>query len=527
VGKMVNFGSRLNNSAKPEWTSDYVCYDKLKELIAGFCAGIVSSDLFVQELEASLVKIDQACSLRETQLKNTKEQLALDLANVQTEQDRDGIKSRLAVFSERVDELRHYVNWNYMAVIKIVKKRNKNFTAFSNYVALDAEAILLKHSFYTSGFVAKVGTFITLLTAKLSDTAPDRTLFSCAICLDELKNPVSLACNHRFCFGCIQKCVHSNDQVGQVVSCALCRRTALFNPESFKVDTALTTYLVQELGFKRQSAPVMQIEEPALQKPLSPEKVAPKKRTIHEVDQSAVQSQQPAEAEDLFLDLESFFEMEGFEKTPDLRAIVAPSSPLLALEGLEKTPDLGAVIAPNIQPVPAVHEGVVPGDWALGSLSGVGATTSESTNGSDKIDDAFQLSSENILAHADELLRSPEIPQPVNATRTGRRRRMIPIKELDKQTGLDRRDKGDVISNKLLKTNPTLNRARNRNAAQIYRIRDQQYVSQLEELAKQLEQRKADLTLLESKLLECKRLKISVPPSDEMSFQAAPAGAVC
>jgi len=49
-----------------------------------------------------------------------------------------------------VDELRHYINWNYMAVIKIVKKRNKNASTFSNSTPLDAEAILLKQHFYTS-----------------------------------------------------------------------------------------------------------------------------------------------------------------------------------------------------------------------------------------------------------------------------------------------------------------------------------------------------------------------------------------
>merc|ERR1712086_879960 len=153
------------------------------------------------------------------------------LTNMQNTQATEDLKCRLALLSEQVDELRHYINWNYMAVIKIVKKRNKN----CNSTPLDAEAILLKQHFYTSAFVTTCGTFATLLAAKLNGQTPDPREFSCSICLDALTNPVSLPCNHRFCFECISKCAHLNDEAGMVVSCALCRRHVLFCSQSFKV----------------------------------------------------------------------------------------------------------------------------------------------------------------------------------------------------------------------------------------------------------------------------------------------------
>ncbi|XP_035271055.1 tripartite motif-containing protein 16-like [Anguilla anguilla] len=81
----------------------------------------------------------------------------------------------------------------------------------------------------------------------------DQDQFSCAICLDLLKDPVTTACGHSFCLGCIKGCWDQDDHTG-VYSCPQCRET--FTPRPvFKKSTMLAEVVEKLKKTGLQAAP--------------------------------------------------------------------------------------------------------------------------------------------------------------------------------------------------------------------------------------------------------------------------------
>ncbi|XP_069047847.1 tripartite motif-containing protein 16-like isoform X3 [Lepisosteus oculatus] len=75
---------------------------------------------------------------------------------------------------------------------------------------------------------------------------------SCPVCLDILKDPVSLPCGHSYCVGCIKSCWDLDDQIG-IYSCPQCRQT--FTPRPVLGRNIMLAEVVEKLKETGLSGP--------------------------------------------------------------------------------------------------------------------------------------------------------------------------------------------------------------------------------------------------------------------------------
>lgn len=78
----------------------------------------------------------------------------------------------------------------------------------------------------------------------MADTTFSQDQFSCSICLDLLKDPVTLSCGHSYCMHCITGCFDQEEQK-KVYSCPQCRQT--FTPRPVLGKNVVLAEMLDEL----------------------------------------------------------------------------------------------------------------------------------------------------------------------------------------------------------------------------------------------------------------------------------------
>ncbi len=94
--------------------------------------------------------------------------------------------------------------------------------------------------------------FVSLYSSsKMAEARFSQDEFSCAVCLDLLKDPVTIHCGHSYCKSCITDCWDQEDQM-RVYSCPQCRQT--FSPRPALARNTMLAEVVEKLKKTKLSA---------------------------------------------------------------------------------------------------------------------------------------------------------------------------------------------------------------------------------------------------------------------------------
>lgn len=80
----------------------------------------------------------------------------------------------------------------------------------------------------------------------------DQGIFSCPICLNLLRDPVSIPCGHSYCMSCVQGIWDREEAKGKIPSCPQCRQT--YSPRPILLKNTMLAALMEEINKSRPLA---------------------------------------------------------------------------------------------------------------------------------------------------------------------------------------------------------------------------------------------------------------------------------
>lgn len=254
----MKFGKRMRGLASKEWENDYVDYKQLKKQIRQFqdhqqqshpddetTSTTAATEAFHALLVREMEKINAAHSNIQEQIEFF-ELLVLRnaLGNrwvLSPAKARSFLLDAIEI-SQKVDAFRRFVVLNSLALVKIAKKFDKVMGTSLKATVLDD---LKQQSFYDAECLDRICVEASALTDRImlcvlpdGNFRIDKCAVSCPICLStEVKSPITLACEHTFCWSCLSKAAEHRFN-----SCPLCRKEQSLDPRYYEIDGLLKRF---------------------------------------------------------------------------------------------------------------------------------------------------------------------------------------------------------------------------------------------------------------------------------------------
>ncbi|KOB84941.1 hypothetical protein PFDG_00334 [Plasmodium falciparum Dd2] len=149
---------------------------------------------------------------------------------------------QLSILSNKCKIIRTYVIYNYIGLIKILKKKNKHCgNIFRNIQITD---ILSRYTWCLSDELPKLISSVNIISdefmQKYTNTNVTIEKYICPICLSLIHEPVTLnSCFHSFCWKCLATAI----QKYSIDNCPSCRTKIVYDKNSFKIDGILNQFL--------------------------------------------------------------------------------------------------------------------------------------------------------------------------------------------------------------------------------------------------------------------------------------------
>ncbi|SBT32257.1 RING zinc finger protein, putative [Plasmodium ovale wallikeri] len=166
---------------------------------------------------------------------------------------------QLSILSYKCKNIRTYIIYNYVGLVKILKKRrkvrnNQALHADSGDVAdpayNDSDVLYAYswcHSEELAQLVSSVNTWSDEFMQKFSNSPVTSEKYICPICLCLMHDPITLnSCFHSFCWKCLATAI----QQFSIDNCPLCRTKIAYDKNTFKVDGILNHFLKKHFAGK-------------------------------------------------------------------------------------------------------------------------------------------------------------------------------------------------------------------------------------------------------------------------------------